>query len=52
MVNPLVGKVNSKHRAPPAKLLSVEGLKKALRFVEDISLIFIIYSNKSNLRRI
>ncbi|XP_023512916.1 protein MCM10 homolog [Cucurbita pepo subsp. pepo] len=37
MVNPLVGKVNSKHRAPPAKLLSVEGLKKALSNADNVT---------------
>lgn len=52
MVDPLAGKVTSKKPAQPVKLLSVEGLKRALRFVEDIALLFIIYFNKSNFRRI
>lgn len=43
MVDPLAGKVNLKKSAAPVKLLSVEGLKKALRFVEDTALLFIIF---------
>lgn len=42
MVDPQVGKVNSKKRAAPVKLLSVEGLKKALR-LEDMALLFTIF---------
>lgn len=43
MVDPQAGRVNFKKAAPPVKLLSVEGLKKALRFVEDIAILFLIY---------
>lgn len=37
MVDPLAGKVTSKKPTQPIKLLSVEGLKRALRFVQDIA---------------
>lgn len=35
MVDPLADRTNSNKRKQPVKLLSVEGLKKALRFVID-----------------
>lgn len=35
MVDPLADRTNLKKRKQPVKLLSVEGLKKALRFVID-----------------
>lgn len=35
MVDPLADRTNLKKRKQPMKLLTVEGLKKALRFVKD-----------------
>lgn len=35
MVNPLADKTNFTKSKAPLKLLSVDGLKKALRFVQD-----------------
>ena len=40
MVDPLADRTNLNKRKQPVKLLSVEGLKKALRFV--IGIIFLI----------